>query len=111
MTKRQERLRKALENGPDAMGPDEPGWAVDAVYNVPDAGVSLRGRQAIEDMIKVLDKHLDVRVVSMEEHNPFITVHAEVENRMPGMEYKGPVAMVVKANDRDEVLEFWSFRA
>jgi hypothetical protein len=70
MTKRQERLRKALENGPDAMGPDEPGWAVDAVYNVPDAGVSLRGRQAIEDMIKVLDKHLDVRVVSMEEHTP-----------------------------------------
>jgi hypothetical protein len=30
---------------------------------------------------------------------------------MPGMEYKGPVAMVVKADDRDEVLEFWSFRA
>lgn len=111
MTMRQERLRKALENGPGAMGPDEPGWAEDAVYNVPAAGISLRGRQAIEDMTKMLDEHLDVRVVSMEEHNPFITVHAEVENKMSGMEYRGPVAMVVKANDRDEVVEFWSFRA
>lgn len=47
----------------------------------------------------------------MEEHDPFITVHAEVENKLPDMEYKGPIAMVVKANDRDEVVEFRSFRA
>lgn len=110
MSVRQERLRKALENGPDSMNPDEPGWAEDAVYNVPVAGVSLSGRQAIEDMTKMLDEHITVRVVSMDERDPFITVHAEVENRMPGMEYKGPAAMVVKANDRDEVVEFWSFR-
>lgn len=111
MSERQERLRKGLENGPNAMGPDDPGWAEDAVYNVPAAGVALRGRQAIENMVRMLDEHLTVRVVSMEEHGPFITVHAEVENTAPGMEYKGPVAMVVKANDRDEVVELWSFRA
>lgn len=112
MRSRQERMRLGLESGnTDFLESDEPGWAEDAEYHVPAAGVSVRGRADIEKLVNSMRDALDVKVLSMEENGPLMTVHVEVENRTPGLEYKGPAVIVVKGNDKDEIVEWWSFRA
>jgi hypothetical protein len=95
----------------DALGPEEPTWAEDAEYHIPAAGVSLRGRADIDELVTGMQGNLKIRVMSMAERGPFLTGLGEAENSTPGMEFKGAIAFVCKVDDKDKVVEWWSSRA
>jgi hypothetical protein len=82
----------------------------DAAYHIPGRDLTIRGRADIEALLKGMGGVASIRLRDMIEHGTAVLATADIDNKMPEMEYQGPLAIVWRFNESDEIVEQWNFR-
>ena len=115
MGERSDKIRRGVEAVAASRYEEERGnlyaYAEDAAYHIPARGIAIKGRTDIEAMLTNLGGNMTFTVVNMMEHGRAVVALADVDNRIPGMEYQGPLTVVWLFNDADEIFEQWNFRS
>ncbi len=114
MSERTDRLRASVEAVVAGRITEEQGniyqYAENAEYHVTSRDLTLRGRADIEQLLRSMGGNVSLGLREMVEHGDFVLATADLENRISGIEYKGPGAVVWRFNDNDEIIEQWTFR-
>jgi hypothetical protein len=115
MSERLDKLRRGVEAVAASRYEEERGslyaYAEDAAYQIPARGITIRGRADIEGLLTNMGGNMTFTIVNMMEHGRAVVAMGAVDNRIPNMEYQGPLTVVWLFNDADEISEHWNFRS